>query len=109
MKTNLNPNVASALCYLPFVGWIAAIIFLIVEKDDDVRFNAVQALILMGVLWVLYFVTAITIILPPLLGLAGLILQVVLAIKAYNKEKVELPVVGKWSRQILEKITAGTK
>jgi hypothetical protein len=37
--TNLAPNIASALCYIPFVGWIAAIVLFIVEKNQEVRWN----------------------------------------------------------------------
>lgn len=109
MKTNLAPNVASALCYLPFVGWIAGIIFLIVEKDKQVRYDAIQGILLMVVVWVLGMVTAITIILPFFVWLGGLILQIVLAVKAYNKEKISLPLIGKWSEQVLGKLTTETK
>ncbi len=105
MKTNLDPKVASALCYVPFVGWIAAIVFLIVEKEETVRFNAVQALMLMVAIWLLAMVLAITIILPLLIWPAGLILQIVLAVKAYGGEKIVLPLIGKWSEQILAKIS----
>ncbi|MEK7565865.1 MAG: DUF4870 domain-containing protein [Patescibacteria group bacterium] len=105
MKSNLAPNVATALCYLPFVGWIAAIVFIIIEKDKEVRLHAVQAIILMASLWLLAMVTTITIVLPFIIWIGGLILQIVLAIKAYNSEKFELPLVTKWSTQVLEKIS----
>ncbi len=105
MKSNLAPNVASALCYLPFVGWIAAIVFLIIEKDKVVRLHATQALILMAGLWILGIVTTITIVLPLVIWIGGLILQIVLAVKAYNGEKFELPYVTKWSERALEKIS----
>lgn len=111
MKTNLPVNVASALCYVPFVGWIAAIVFLIIESEKTVRYNAMQALILSIALWVLPFVLGITIILAilaPLVWIAGLILQIVLAVKTYNGEKVTLPVISKWTDQLLEKLTAAT-
>ena len=31
-STNLSPNLASALCYVPVVGFVAAIVLLIIEK-----------------------------------------------------------------------------
>ena len=49
--TNLSPNIASALCYVPFVGWVAAIVLLIVEKNSTVKWNAVQSLLLMATVW----------------------------------------------------------
>lgn len=111
MKSNLPVNVASALCYLPFVGWIAAVVFLIIESDKNVRWHAVQSLVLSLALWVVPFVLGITIvlaILSPLVWIAGLVLQVVLAVKTYNGEKVELPVISKWTNKAIEKLNAAT-
>jgi len=45
----LNSRTASILCYIPFVGWIAAIVVLASEKfrtDRAVRFHAFQGLYL---------------------------------------------------------------
>ncbi len=109
MKSNLDPKIESALCYVPFIGWIAAIIFLIIEKNAEVRFNAVQGLVLMVALWVLSFVMGITIILlvlSPIVWLLGIILQIVLAFKAYQGQKVVLPVIGNLSQQLLGKVAA---
>jgi uncharacterized membrane protein len=111
MKTNLPVNVAGALCYVPFVGWIAAIVFLIIESEKTVRYNAVQALILSLALWVIPFALGITIILAilsPLVWIAGLILEVVVAVKTYNGEKVVLPAISKWTEKVLEKMTVAT-
>ncbi|MEK7127745.1 MAG: hypothetical protein AAB838_03420 [Patescibacteria group bacterium] len=111
MKSNLPVNVASALCYLPFVGGIAAIVFMIIETNKDVRWHAVQSLILSVVLWVVPFALGITIVLAivsPLVWIAGLILQIVLAVKTYQGEKVVLPVISKWTDKVLDKVTAST-
>ncbi|OGG07251.1 hypothetical protein A2872_01440 [Candidatus Gottesmanbacteria bacterium RIFCSPHIGHO2_01_FULL_42_12] len=111
MKSNLPVNVASALCYVPFVGWIAAVVFLIIESEKTVRYNAVQALVLSLVLWVLPFALGITIvlaILSPLVMIAGLILEIVLAVKTYGGEKVTLPVVSKWTEKVLERLNSAT-
>ena len=108
MKTNMNPKVESALCYIPFVGWIAAIIFLIIEKTPAVRFNAAQSLVLSLGSWLLMFVMGVTIVLAlltPIVWLAVLIIDIVLAVKAYQGEKVMLPVLGAWAEMLLTKIT----
>ncbi len=49
----ISTNTAAALCYIPFVGWIAAIIFLTLDPyrtNRYVRFHAFQGLYL-AVLW----------------------------------------------------------
>ena len=109
MKTNLAPNVESALCYVPFVGWIAAIIFLILEKNAGVRFNAAQSLVLSLGSWLLMFLMGVTIVLAlltPIIWLGVLVIDVVLAVKSYQGKKVVLPVLGKWSEKILAAITS---
>jgi uncharacterized membrane protein len=105
--TNLSPNVASALCYVPFVGWIAAIVLFIVEKSSVVKWNAVQALLLMAVLWALGFVLGITVILVvlvPVVWVAGLIIQLVVAVKTYQGETVRLPLIGDWTNKVVKKV-----
>jgi uncharacterized membrane protein len=107
MKSNLDPKVESALSYVPFVGWIAAIIFLVIEKNPQVRFDAAQALVLNIAVWAVMFVLGLTLILAiltPVLGLASLITQIVLAVKAYQGQKVVLPVLGDWAKKGLEMI-----
>jgi uncharacterized membrane protein len=103
MKSNLDPKLESALSYVPMLGWVAAIIFLVIEKDKDVRFNAVQSLLLTGVVWVASFVLFIV---GPLVWLAGAVVHVVLAYKTYKGEKIVLPMLGNWSEQLLAKISA---
>lgn len=109
MKSNLNPKVESALCYVPFVGWIAGIIFLVIEKNAEVRFNAAQGLVLMVGIWALMFLLGATIvlaILTPLVWIASLILEIVLVVKAYKGQKVMLPLIGSWSEKLLVKIVS---
>lgn len=51
----LTPHTAAILCYLPFAGWIAAVVVLAAEKfrqDRRVRFHAFQGLYLF-VAWLL--------------------------------------------------------
>lgn len=46
---NVDPRTASLLCYIPFVGWIAAIVVLASNRfrdDKTVRFHAFQGLYL---------------------------------------------------------------
>jgi len=51
----INPSTASTLCYVPFIGWIASLIFLATNRfreDRLVRFHAFQGLYLF-VVWLL--------------------------------------------------------
>ena len=104
--TSLAPNVASALCYVPFIGWVAAIVLFIVEKNAQVKWHAVQALLLAAAIWVLSFLMGITIILlalSPLVWIGGLILNLVLAVKAYQNQAWRLPVLAGWADKITGK------
>jgi uncharacterized membrane protein len=52
-RATMRPSTAATLCYIPFVGWIAAIVFLMLDAyrtDRYVRFHAFQGLYL-AVLW----------------------------------------------------------
>ena len=46
---NMSPRTASILCYIPWIGWVAAIVVLAAERfrgNRDVRFHAFQGLYL---------------------------------------------------------------
>ena len=100
----LTDNVAALLVYLFF---IPAIIFLVVEpysKNKFIRFHCFQELFLAGawigvsiVLSVLAFIPGIglvTLLLWPLLGLAGMALWIILMVKAYQNQMWKLPFIG---------------
>jgi len=100
----MNENLAGALCYIPGAGPIIAIIFLLIEpynKIKFVRFNAFQALFL-AVTWIALWVVLIIIpfigwILIPFALLAFLILLIVLFIKAYGGNIFKLPFIGEFA------------
>jgi uncharacterized membrane protein len=94
----LEPNIAALLAYLL---WIPAILWLVLEpfnKDRFIRFHSFQALFL-GLAWIaISFVLAVI----PILGwiilfflpLVILVVAIVCAVKAYNKQWFKLPVIG---------------
>ena len=98
--TSLEPNVASALCYVPFIGSVAAMVLLIAERNQTVKWNAVQSL----VLFALWFVGMFLVFVGSLIGLAGFVLYLVLAVKTYQGETVRLPVLGGWADKIIKKV-----
>jgi len=106
-------NLASALCYLV----LPAIIFLLVEpynKDRAIRFHAWQAIALCVVLTVFNIVLSIVfaifmvatsglgLVLSPLwmlLHLAELILFIFVAFRAYQNQRIVLPVIGPFAEK----------
>jgi len=97
-------NVAGMLAYVTI---IPAIIFLVVEpfnKNRFVRFHAFQCLffaVAWTILWIALSIVAhipilgwLTILIWPLVGLAGLIIWVILLLKANQGQKFKLPVIG---------------
>jgi len=107
----LTENVASALCYL--AGLITGIIFLVLapyNQSKTVRFHAFQSIffsVAWIVIWILYMIVGgfLAVALPYGLGflwgligllvwLGGLILWILLMVKAYQNQKWVLPVIG---------------
>ncbi len=97
-------NVAGMLAYFTI---IPAIIFLVLEpynKSRFVRFHAWQCLffaIAWTVLWIGLSIVAhipilgwLTILIWPLVGLAGLVVWIILVIKANGGQMYKLPVIG---------------
>lgn len=101
-STGLLANVAGLLCYV--LGWISGVVFILIEKEDKfVRFHAVQSIVVFGTLTVarivLGFIPLIGVVLGWLIFLLGLVLWIVLMIKAYQGEKYKLP----WAGNLAEK------
>lgn len=108
--TGLEPNVAAALSYV--LGIITGLIFVLLERDPLVRFHAFQSIfltvawivfwiaftIVQGILFHIPFVGFLALIIGFLvslgLGLGGLLLWIVLIIKAYQGQRFSLPIVG---------------
>ncbi|MFH1593648.1 MAG: DUF4870 domain-containing protein [Candidatus Omnitrophota bacterium] len=96
-STGMQPNLAAALCYL--LGFVSGLIFFLVEKENKfVRFHAMQSIVTFGILFVvgviLPLIPFIGWALIPFLGLFNLILWIVLMVKAYQGERLKLPVAG---------------
>lgn len=106
--TNLEPNVAAALSYVvtPFTG----ILFLVLEKEDKfVRFHAMQSVIF-GVAsyatWAIatsLVVVLIGILLVPAVSVAAFGMYLYLMWRAYNGDEYEMPVLGKFARDQINK------
>jgi uncharacterized membrane protein len=117
----LEENVAGLLCYLPFVGWIISIIFLLIDKRSFVKFHAGQCLALhlaWFVCWfAFWFVTLIVgfitaallhfpigflmIFLSPVIVILFILAMIFCMYKAYQHEKFKLPIIGDMVEKML--------
>lgn len=102
----LSQNVTAMFCYL--LGWVSGLIILLLEKNNQfVRFHAMQSILVFGGLTLasvligtilLFFIFLI-----PVLNLAGVVLWILLMVKAYQGVNFKLPIVGeladKWSKE----------
>lgn len=101
-STGLEENIAGLLCYL--VWPITGIIFFILEKENQfIRFHALQSIITAVALFIMRFalgaIPLIGWLMEMLVGILAVVLWIVLMVKAYQREKFKLPVIGDISEQ----------
>ena len=105
----LEDNVAGALAYVTI---IPAIVFLVLEPFNRrrfVRFHSFQCLafaVVWTAFWIcLSFIAHIpflgwaTVLIWPLVSLAGFVIWLVLVLKAYQGQMFKLPVIGDWAEK----------
>lgn len=96
-STGMQANVAALLSYV--LGWITGLIFYLIEKENKfVRFHAMQSIVVSAALTILsiilVFIPIVGWIALPLLNIAGIILWILLMVKAYQGEMFKLPIAG---------------
>src|SRR3990167_4800467 len=84
--TGIRPNVEALLTYL--LGFVTGLIFLLIEKKNKfVRFHAMQSIVVFGAVfvaqWVISLIPYLGILISGLLSLLGVVLWIVLMVKAY--------------------------
>ena len=106
----LSPRLASVLCYVPTLGWIAAVFCLAASKfkhDSAVRFNAFQGLYLFAawlvVQWVIqpmsWFAHSGFMRADRLLELLLIGVGIFMMVKASHDEVYVLPIVGELAQR----------
>jgi uncharacterized membrane protein len=119
-QSGLAENVAGGLCYV--LGWITGIVFLVIDKRPFVRFHAAQSIVVFGSLHILRIVLGMVFgfgwffgglsgvatfgfagLLFAALGLLTLVLWLLLMIKAYQGERLRVPVAADFADQIAGK------
>ena len=117
-STGIAANIAGLLCYV--LGWLTGLIFFLIEKENKfVRFHALQSMIIFGGLFVLSiaigifvgifaavgagFLVPVLTLINGLLGLLGLVLWILLMIKAYQGELFRLPIAADLADKMINK------
>lgn len=95
-STGLDENVAGLLCYLGV--FVTGIIFLFLEKKSSfVRFHAMQSTVLFLILWlgsmIINIIPIVGGLISSLIWVLSVVFWILLMIKAYQKEKIEVPII----------------
>jgi uncharacterized membrane protein len=104
-STGLEANVAGLLCYV--LGWVSGLVFILIEKENKfVRFHAVQSIVVFGGLTIIQIVISILGIIIPfffvltyIVWLLGVVLWIVLMVKAYQGTMFKLPWAGNFAEE----------
>ena len=101
-STGLEANVAGLLCYVGW--WVSGLVFILIEKESKfVRFHALQSIYVFGVLTiamiVLRLIPVLGDVLAGLIWVLGVVLWIILMVKAYQGAKFKLP----WAGDLAEK------
>lgn len=105
---NFEPNVIAVFSYL--LPPVTGIVFYLVEKKDKfIRFHAFQSILFGAVMFMFWKVAQmlklilIGHVLEPVISIGGFVFWLLLMWKAYNKEEYELPYIGKFARDQVNK------
>jgi uncharacterized membrane protein len=104
----LEENVAGLLCYA--LGWVSGLIFFLIDKRPYVRSHAAQAMVVFGGLQIIWIVLTRALfgslgfggrgvfslggLLLDAVQILGLVLWIVLMVKAYQGERFKVPVAA---------------
>ncbi|HXN20171.1 MAG TPA: DUF4870 domain-containing protein [Candidatus Binatus sp.] len=116
-QSGLAENVAGLLCYV--LGWITGLIFFLTDKRPFVRFHAAQSIVVFGALMIIriiigmMFVTSglagigagfsLGIMLSGLVSLLGVVLWILLMVKAYQGERFRVPIAADFADRLAGK------
>ena len=88
------------LSWIPWLGWIIAVISLLVEPQKDrafIRFHAVQAIAANVIIGIVSLVLGFTVVLACITPFLGLV-TIYPAIKAYQGEWLEIPLLTQFCK-----------
>jgi uncharacterized membrane protein len=106
MAIGLKKETAAALATLLGPTLVVPVLFILLEKDEFVRFWAFQSIVIYLALFILNWVLILTIFLvflTPLVFILGVVLWLLMTYKAWQGEKWEVPFIGKLAVRIMKK------
>lgn len=104
--TGLKKETSAALATLLGPTLVVPVLFILLEKDEFVRFWAFQSIVVNLTLFVLNWVLVLTIFLvfaTPLVFILGIILWLTMTYKAWQGERWTVPFIGKFAAQLQKK------
>jgi uncharacterized membrane protein len=104
-STGLQPNIAGLLCYV--LGWVTGLVFILIERENQfVRFHAWQSIVTFGGLAVISFVLSwipfVGWVLGLIISILGLVLWIILMIRAYQDQSYKLPIASDWAESLVK-------
>ena len=101
-STGLDENVAGLLCYVGW--WVSGLVFVLLEQESKfVRFHAMQAIYVFGPLTVasiiIGLIPIIGTVIAGLIWLLGVVLWIVLMIKAYQGVQFKVKWAGDYAER----------
>lgn len=104
--TGLKKETAAALCALLGPTLVVPVLFILLEKDEFVKFWAFQSIVLYLVLFVLNWVLILTVflaILTPLVFILGLVLWLITTYKAWQGDEWKVPFIGNLAVKLMKR------
>ena len=104
--TGLKKETAAALATLLGPTLVVPVLFIILEKDEFVKFWAFQSIIVYVALFILNWLLVLTIFLiflTPLVFILGVVLWLLMTYKAWQGEKWEVPFIGKFAVKLMNR------
>lgn len=106
MATGLKKETSAALCTLLGPTLVVPVLFILLEKDEFVRFWAFQSIVVYLALFILNWVFVLTvflIFLTPLVFILGVVLWLLMTYKAWQGDKWQVPFIGKLATNLMKK------
>lgn len=106
MASGLKKESSAALATLLGPTLVVPVLFLLLEKDEFVKFWAFQSIVTFVALFVLNWVLVFSVFLifaTPIVFVLGVILWLTMTYKAWQGEKWEVPLLGQLAKQLMNK------
>ena len=104
--TGLKKETAAALATLLGPTLVVPVLFILLEKDEFVKFWAFQSIVVYVALFLLNWVLIFSVFLifaTPLVFILGVVLWLTMTYKAWQGEKWTVPVIGKYAVRLMNK------